>query len=181
MPRYPLIHRLLHWAVAVILLWQLAVGLTFLALSFEETLATFGKEMTDFLYLGHKSAGIVLLILMLARLAMRLTFGKPPYRPPLAPMERVLSSAVHIGLYIALIVQPLLGWAATAAGGFPIGFFGWTLPGFLPRDPPLGAALYAVHGAVGVIIILLIMLHVAGALRHWLILRDGVMRRMSLF
>ena len=133
MPRYPLIHRILHWAVALIVLWQVMVGLVFLGLSFDETVATFGKAATDFLYLYHKSFGIVLLILMLIRLGLRLANGKPPYRPPLAPFERRLSRAVHALLYVALIVQPLLGLAATSAGGFPIEFFGWIIPGFLPK------------------------------------------------
>lgn len=180
MPRYPLIHRILHWAVALIVLWQVTVGLAFLLLSFDETVATFGKAATDFLYKYHKSFGIVLLFLMLIRLGLRSAYGKPPYRPPLAPLERRLSSAVHTGLYLALIIQPLLGLAATSAGGFPIEFFGWVLPGFLAKNPDLGTTLYAVHGGVGIIIVVLALLHIAGALRHWLVLRDGVMKRMSL-
>jgi cytochrome b561 len=180
MPRYPLIHRLLHWLVVVIVLWQAAVGFTFMFLEFEGTLATFGQPTTDLLYTYHKTFGIVVLGLMLVRLAIRLAFGKPEYRPPISPLERRLSTAVHAGLYAALIVQPVVGWAATAAGGYPVQFFGWVLPGFLSKDPPLGEALYEVHAAIGWIILLLVLLHVAGALRHWLVIRDGVMSRMSL-
>ncbi|HET7409323.1 MAG TPA: cytochrome b [Paracoccaceae bacterium] len=180
MPRYPLIHRLLHWAVAVIVLWQAGVGLIFMVLEFEGTLASFGQDWTNFLYTYHKSFGIVVLGLMLARLGVRLAVGRPDYRPPLTTLERRLSGAVHFGLYAALIAQPVVGWAATAAGGFPIEFFGWVLPGFLSKDEGLGETLYGLHGAIGAIIVLLALLHVAGALRHWLVLRDRVMTRMSL-
>ena len=76
--------------------------------------------------------------------------------------------------------RPAHSWAATAAGGFPIEFFGWILPGFLSKNEHLSETLYAVHGAIGAIIVLLALLHVTGALRHWLVIRDGVMTRMSL-
>lgn len=180
MPRYPLIHRVLHWLVAIIVLWQAGVGLTFMFLEFEGTLAAFGQPTTDFLYTYHKTFGIVVLVLMLVRLAIRLIIGRPEYRPPIKPFERRLSGAVHAGLYAGLIAQPIVGWAATAAGGFPVQFFGWVLPGFLAKDTGLSETLYAVHGAIGAAIVLLVLLHVAGALRHWLVLRDGVMTRMSL-
>src|SRR5699024_6827369 len=113
MPRYKLIQRILHWAVALIVLWQVAVGLTFMVLEFEGTLATFGEDATNFLYKYHKSFGILVLILMLARLCIRLAVGRPDYHPPLTPVERRLSGAVHSGLYAALIAQPVIGWAAT--------------------------------------------------------------------
>lgn len=180
MPRYPLIHRLLHWAVAAGVLWLAVVGFTFMILEFEGTLAAFGQEWTNFLYTYHKTVGILVFGLMLARLGIRAAVGKPAYRPPLTALERRLSTAVHFGLYLALIVQPVVGWAATAAGGYPIEFFGWVLPGILSKDPPLSGTLYDLHGAIGSVIVLLVLLHVAGALRHWLVLRDGVMARMSL-
>lgn len=180
MPRYPLIHRLLHSAVAVLIAFVLAVGFVFMFLEFDGVLSTFGEDTTNLLYTYHKSFGVLLLVLMIARLGTRLAFGKPEYRPPLDALERRLSAAVHAGLYVALFVQPLIGWAATAAGGYPIQFFGWVLPGFLPKDPPLSSTLYDVHGVVGWMILLLAGLHIAGALRHWLVIRDGVMTRISL-
>jgi cytochrome b561 len=179
-PRYPLIHRLLHWAVAIIAPVVLTVGMIFMFLEFEGTLATFGQATTDLLYTYHKTFGIVVLILMLLRLAVRLSFGKPEYRPPIAGWERAVSTAVHASLYALLIVQPMLGWAATAAGGFPVQFFGWTLPGLLAKDEALSRTLYDVHGAAGSLILILVVVHIAGALRHWLIKRDGVMTRMAL-
>jgi cytochrome b561 len=180
MPRYPLIHRLLHWAIAVVVLGTLSVGMIFMFLEFEGTLATFGQPMTDLLYTYHKTFGIVVLTLMLLRLGVRLAFGKPAYRPPIAAWERAVSTTVHASLYGLLIVQPMLGWAATAAGGYPVQFFGWTLPGLLSKDEALSERLYGVHGLFGWLILILAALHIAGALRHWLIKRDQVMTRMAL-
>ena len=180
MPRYPLIHRLLHWAIAVIVPVVLTVGMIFMFLEFEGTLAAFGQPATDLLYTYHKSFGIVILALMLLRLAVRLTFGKPPYRPPIAAWERAVSTAVHASLYALLILQPMLGWAATAAGGYPVQFFAWNLPGLLAKDESLSRTLYGVHGLFGWLILILAGLHIAGALRHWLVKRDQVMTRMAL-
>ncbi len=180
MPRYSLIHRLLHWAIALIVLGMLSVGMIFMFLEFEGTVATFGQATTDLLYTYHKSFGIVVLILMLVRLAVRLANGKPEYRPPIEGWERAVSAAVHASLYALLILQPILGWAATAAGGFPVQFFAWNLPGFLAKDEALSETLYEVHGVVGWLILILVGVHVAGALRHWMVKRDQVMARMAL-
>jgi cytochrome b561 len=180
MPRYPLIHRLLHWTIAVIAPLVLTVGMIFMFLEFEGTLAAFGQPATDLLYTYHKTFGIVILTLMLLRLVIRLTFGKPEYRPPIAGWERAVSTAVHASLYALLILQPMLGWAATAAGGFPVQFFAWTLPGLLAKDEGLSRTLYDVHGLTGWLILLLVVVHIAGALRHWLVKRDQVMTRMAL-
>ena len=104
-----------------------------------------------------------------------------PHRPPLAGFERVASRAVHDLFYVALLAMPVIGWLATAAGGYPVQFFGWTLPGFIGKDKELSETLFTIHGVIGWVILGLVVLHVAGAMRHWLIKRDGVMARMSLF
>lgn len=181
MQRYSTVHRWLHWAIAVIAVGLLAAGLTLGFLGFSGAKEAFGGPATNALYFLHKSFGITLLILMLARLVVRARNGKPPYATPLEPWQRILSTAVHHLLYIALIVQPAIGWLATGAGGFPVTFFGLQLPKILAKNERLSEQLYAVHGTIGFILLALIALHVAGALYHWTIRRDGVMQRMSLF
>jgi cytochrome b561 len=180
-PRYPLVHRLIHWAVAVIALCLLTVGFTLATLGFDGTVARFGQDTTNLLFKYHKTFGIILLGLMTLRLALRLTLGRPPYEPPLPRFNKVASETVHGLLYVALLVQPLLGWAATASGGYPIEFFNAVLPGFLTKDPALSKTIYAIHYDVGLVILTLIAIHVGGAMTHWLVLRDNVIRRMSLF
>lgn len=179
--RYSLPQRLIHWTVAVIVVGLLAVGMTLGILGFDGVKDRFGIEVTNLLYKYHKSFGVLLLGLMTLRLLMRLALGKPQHVPPLPAFNRVASEAVHGMLYVLLLAQPLIGWAATAAGGFPIEFFGWVLPGFLAKDPDLSKTLYGLHYLNGWTIIGLIGIHVSAALMHWLVLRDGVIRRMSLF
>jgi cytochrome b561 len=179
--RYTPLQRLLHWAVAVLVICGLTLGLTLGVLGFEGAKNTFGMDATNVIYKYHKTFGVLVLALMLVRLAVRLGVGRPEYDPPLPPVNRAVSRMVHGALYALLLVQPVLGWAATAAGGFPIEFFSWELPKFLSKNPALSASLYDLHGAVGLFLLVLITVHISAALFHWLSLRDNVIRRMSLF
>ncbi len=179
--RYTLVQRLLHWLIALLVLGLLAVGMIFFFLDFEGTKNTFGREVTDALYTYHKTFGILVLALMILRVALRVVLGAPPYAPPLPAFLRVASHAVHGFLYLALLAMPVVGWLATAAGGYPVQFFDWTLPGLVAKDKALAETLFWLHGALGWVIIGLLVVHIGAALMHWLVKRDGVMARMSLF
>lgn len=180
-PRYTLAQRLVHWAIAIIAVCVLVVGLTLGILGFDGVKATFGMEATNLLYKYHKTFGVVLLGLMTLRLVLKLTLGRPEYDPPLPRFNQVASEAVHGLLYIALLAQPILGWLATAAGGYPVEFFSATLPGFIGKDEALSKSLYSIHYSVGLLILALIAVHVGAALMHRFVKRDTVMHRMSLF
>ena len=178
--RYSLAQRLLHWLIAILAIPALGVGLTLGWLGFEGARDSFGSDVTNALYAGHKTVGVLLLVLMTLRLIVRLVRGTPPPAPTLTPFERIASRAVHDLLYLILLALPIVGWLATAAGGYPVQFFAWTLPGLIAKDPALSETLFQLHGALGWVLLALLALHIAGALMHWLIKRDGVMRRMSL-
>lgn len=179
--RYHLLQRLIHWAVAIIAICMLAAGATLGILGFDGLKETFGMPVTNAIYKYHKTFGVIMLGLMTLRLLLKLTLGRPDYDPPLPRFNKVASAMVHGLLYVALLVQPMLGWAATAAGGFPIEFFNTTLPKLIGKDKDLSETLYMVHGAVGALILTLIAIHVGAALTHRFIKRDTVMKRMSLF
>ena len=177
-PRYAPVQRGLHWLIALLVVGVFAGGQIIDNYGFEGMKAAFGLDMTNRIYMLHKTFGIVILALMAARIAARLTFGKPEYRPPLSPIEAKASAAVHGLFYVLLILMPVLGWAATATGGFPVQFFGWNLPPLFGKDEALSETLFGLHGAVGSVIALLVVVHVAAAIRHAAVNRDGVMRRM---
>ncbi|MGB4333835.1 MAG: cytochrome b [Chromatiaceae bacterium] len=179
--RYTLVQRLLHWLLALLVIPALGVGLTLGWLGFDGTKDAFGGEVTDALYTGHKTMGVLILALMTLRLVMRLTLGAPPPVPTLTGFERLASQAVHALLYLVLLAQPIVGWLATAAGGYPVQLFAWTLPGLIAKDPALSEKLFQLHGVLGWTLLALLALHIGAALMHWLVKRDGVMRRMSLF
>lgn len=180
-PRYRLIQRLLHWGVALVVLPMLAVGSTLGTLGFEGAVDVFGPGVTNTLYVLHKTGGVLLLGLMVVRIVARLKYGRPHYAIPIEHRaQRVLSEAVHGLLYIGLIAMPVLGWAATATGGYPINFFQWVLPPLMGENESLSAVLFQLHGLLGWALIGLLILHISGGLYHWLIRKDGVMTRMSL-
>lgn len=179
--RYVYPHRLLHWLVAGAVLLSLASGLTLGFLGFEGTVDLMGKTLTNVLYGSHKTLGVLILLLMTLRVITRLAFAVPDYAPPLNRFERVVSTSVHHLLYLALIIMPLIGWTATASGGFPVEFFVWQLPGVIGKDEQLSEQLFMLHGWLGWTILVLVVLHMAGAIFHWKIKRDNVMKRMSLF
>ena len=180
MPRYALVQRLLHWLIAGLVLLAFAFGGTIGYFEFGGLREIFGATGTDLIYTTHKTLGVLILGFMVVRLLTRFTFGKPAYATPLPAPQRVASQLVHSLFYLLLLVMPVLGWLATAAGGFPVSLFQLELPGLIGRDEVLSETLFLWHQYVGYALIALIVLHVAGAMHHWLIRRDEVMQRMSL-
>ena len=182
MERYALVQRLLHWLIAVLVIGALTMGWTLGTLEFKGAVETFGQATTNTLYKYHKTFGILILGFMLIRIVVRLMLPKPAYDPPLSKFDRIASSSVHGILYVALVCMAVTGWLGTGASDFPVQFFDWNLPKILAKDKELGGVLlYTVHGIFGYIITLCVFLHIGGALKHWLVHRDGVMGRMSLF
>jgi len=179
--RYIYPHRLLHWSVAGVVLLSLTSGLTIGFLGFNGATDLLGQVLTNVLYGSHKTLGVLILLLMILRVITRLAFAVPDHVPPLNTFQRVVSKSVQSLLYLALIAMPVIGWAGTASGGYPVEFFIWHLPGFIGKDKQLSELLFVLHEWLGWIILALVVLHVTGAMFHWKIKRDNVMKRMSLF
>ena len=179
--RYSLPQRLLHWGIAGLVALALVAGILIFTFGFSGLQDAFGGAVTGAIYKYHKTAGVLVLGLMILRLVLRLRLGAPAPVTSLTTMERTLSTGVQLLLYALLLALPVLGWLASAAGGYPVQFFEWNLPGLIGKDKALSEILFTLHGLAALAVMLLLGLHIAGALRHWLIKRDGVMRRMSLF
>ena len=179
--RYHWLLRLLHWIIGLIVLALLASGLLIWFLGFEGVTQMLGEASRNMLYEYHKTFGMIVLVLMLVRLFVRFETGKPAYvnRPALA--VRALSAVVQYLFYILLIAQAVIGILATDALNFPLEFFHWNLPQFIAKDEGMGKALYEAHAWIGWGLVILVVLHVGGALKHWLFMRDGVMGRMRPF
>jgi cytochrome b561 len=95
--------------------------------------------------------------------------------------ERAAARLTHAGLYLLLLVLPLTGWvmASVSPLGIPTVVFGlFTLPNPFQPSATLEAALKLVHGLLALALAMLVALHVGGALRHHLVRRDDVLRRM---
>jgi len=169
--RYDGVAQAFHWLVVAMLITQYFVALLlsyFLPKSAEAGLAEW-----------HFSVGSSVLVVMLARLAWRLTHTPPPPPKDLSPGLRLLSRATHWVFYAVLIVLPVLGWAAASADGARVHLAGLIpLPLLVPKDDPFGKAMATVHPAIAITLLAVIALHIAGALYHAFIKRDGVLQRM---
>jgi cytochrome b561 len=160
----------LHWVIALALLISFGVGLYMVSLP----LSPWRLK----LYNWHKWAGITILALSLLRFGWRLTH-RPPADLPMAPWQRNAAHATHYMLYLMFLLVPLAGWAYSSAAGFPVVVFGvLPLPDLLPADKALAETIQPLHKWLGWLLGALIVAHVAAALKHHFIDRDGLLSRM---
>lgn len=166
--RYSTVAIWLHWIIALALAFQLALGFAM------------PRDASGFaLYQFHKSVGITILVLTLARLAWRLTHRPPPAVE--GGFTGFLAKAVHVGLYAFMVLTPLTGWALVSTDPLNIptvlfGTIGWP---HLPLPSGMNDAMDSAHGLLAWLGITLFLLHVAGALRHHVLLKDGLLTRMA--
>lgn len=127
----------------------------------------------------HKWMGVCLWGLVLVRLAVRLLRPPVPLPAALPRWQVVTAKGLHVALYGLLLTVPLLGYLYSLAAGFPVVLFGvWPLPVVMQPDPALKPVLKAWHLLANQALWALVCLHVAAALKHALIDRDGVFERM---
>jgi cytochrome b561 len=168
--RYTLPAIALHWLLALLILGSLAVGtwMTGLAMS----------PLRLQLYNWHKWAGVIILTLTALRLLWRLTH-RPPAPPAMPAWQAAAHRATHGLMYALFFAVPLVGWAYSSAAGYPVVLFGvLPLPDFVPVDKALAEAVKPWHAWLAWALTALIGLHIAAALKHHFIDRDGLLSRM---
>ncbi len=180
--RYTTVAIVLHWLIALILIANIV-----LAWQFDDA-----KGLAKFqLFQLHKSLGITVLVLSLARLAWRL-INPPP--APLASMkawDRYASLAVHLGFYVIMIGMPMSGWLMVSASphNIPTLLFGFIDLPYLPfvhglavaQAKALDDAFSEAHEIMAWVAYGLIGLHVGAALKHQFLDRDTIVSRMIPF
>ena len=164
------LQRALHWLMAIMVLAMLFIGVTMVS-----TL----KPRFLTLIAIHKPLGIAILVLALLRLGLRLWRGAPPLPSDLSSIQVAAAKFSHAVLYALLIAMPLIGWGMLSAGGYPIVLFGSVhLARILPQNDQLYAVLRTAHTLLAYMFFATILLHIAAALLHVLIRRDGVFQAM---
>lgn len=137
-----------------------------------------GSDPREAMKAWHFMLGLVVLVLVFARISLRLLFRAPAISPPLPIWQKILATTMYLALYLFLIVMPLLGWLTLNAEGKPVYFFGLLLPNLITPSESLAANFEALHETIGLIGYYLIGLHAAAALFHHYILRDDTLLRM---
>jgi cytochrome b561 len=162
----------MHWFVAVAVIVLLALGPVMKRLIPEGSLR-------DNLYSFHEALGALVLMVMVVRLVRRAAFGVPAPDASMPPVEQRASLWAQYALYVLLFVTTVLGWAGTNAYGDPVSVFGlFDFPTILGKDRPLSDRIIVWHLICGILIGVIVALHIAGALYHWLVKGDRVLQRM---
>jgi cytochrome b561 len=169
--RFNVVQRFLHWVMALCILTMFFVGVGMVS-----TIAPIYVPLLA----AHKSLGIVILALALIRLAVRGLYGAPALPSDLPEPMRLAAHLSHYALYGLMIAMPLIGWAMLSAAHYPIVIFGTVrLPWILPQSDTLHALLWGAHFYLAFAFFALVLLHLAAALFHALIRRDGVFESMA--
>lgn len=169
--RFSPLQRLLHWLMALCILAMFFIGVGMVSTvtpSYVPLLAT------------HKTLGIAILLLAVVRLGVRLRHGAPALPAGLPGPMRLAARLSHGALYALMIGMPLIGWAMMSAAAYPIVLYGdIRLPPILPQSTTLQALLWGAHFYLAFAFFALVLLHLAAALFHLLVRRDGVFRSMA--
>ena len=163
--------RLLHWLMALCILAMLFIGVGMVS-----------TVMPTYLTLVaiHKPLGIAILVLVLIRLTLRLRYGAPALPADLPEPMKLAAQLSHYALYLLMIGMPLIGWGMLSAAAYPVVLFpGVVLPPILPQSASLHSLLWNAHFYLAFCFFALILLHVAAALFHALVRRDGVFEAMA--
>ena len=167
---FTLAARVLHWLMAVLIVAMLFIGVGMVASV---------SARHEWLLAIHKPLGIAILLLAVVRLAVRLRHPPPPLPADLPALQKLAALASHWLLYFLMLAMPLIGWAMLSAGGYPV-MLGTSLrlPPIFPASPVAFAVLRHLHGWFAMLLFLTFLAHMAAALYHGLIRRDGVLSSM---
>ena len=163
--------KALHWGIAVLIFGMLGLGFYMTGLDLSPTKLQ--------LFSWHKWAGVTVFMLVVVRLAWRVTHRPPALPAHMPALERFAAHAGHHLLYVLMFAIPLSGWLMSSAKGFQTVWFGvLPIPDLLAKDKALGDLLQTVHVVLNFVLIAVLLGHVGAALKHHFIDKDDVMTRM---
>lgn len=161
----------LHWLIALLIAGAFGLGWYMNDLPISPARLQY--------YAWHKWVGVTVFGLAFLRLFWRLTH-RPPSPPATMARWQVYASALaHAALYLLLFAVPLSGWLYSSASGYPVVYLKLVqLPDLVGKDKALAHTLKEVHELLTTVLLWLVILHVAAALKHQFWDRDGLLWRM---
>ena len=160
----------LHWALAVLLVSQVALG--WYMMSIEDA------PGSGWYFSLHKSTGLVIFSLVAARLVWRLTHPRPPLPASVPTWESRLAWVSQALLYVVMVLMPVTGLLGAGYAKSSVPFFGLMLPRWAVPNHDLAEQFFGIHAILAWVLVALVTLHLLGALKHLLLDHDGVFRRM---
>ena len=168
--RYSTPLRVIHWLMAIFIIGMLCSGFYMKSLP-----AT--NEIKFSIYAIHKACGITVLLLVIIRILVRVFTYAPPFPPSFPRLIINVSKAVHFGLYSLMILVPLSGYVMSSASGIKIKYF-FPIPLLINKNKELASAANSAHSILAYFLILLITLHILGALKHTLVDKQNIFKRI---
>jgi cytochrome b561 len=176
---YGALSKLLHWLMAAIILTLIGVGMYMADLPMDTAEQ---KQYAFQFFAMHKSFGVVILALIVLRIIWVRISPVPKLPAVFEARERIVVKALQGLLYLLMIIVPLSGYLMSNAGGHPINVFGlFEMPALVDKSKSLGGFMHEAHEILGMSILVLILLHVAGAVKHRLKDKGGesdILKRM---
>ena len=164
------LQRALHWVMAICILAMLFVGVGMVS--------TIKPEYLTLVSI-HKPLGIVILVLAVLHLIVRWHYGAPPLPSDMPEPMKLAARLSHVLFYLLMIAMPLIGWTMLSTADYPVVVAGIQLPAILPPNPELHSMLWNSHRLLAFCFFALILVHLAAALFHALVRRDGVFDAMA--
>jgi len=172
--QYGLVAKFLHWTVALMIIGVWGVGYYITEAMPKD------DPSAHQLYNLHKSTGMAILLLVVIRLSWRL-YNSPPRLATMAKPLALLARSVHYSLYVLMFIQPISGWFMSSSAGYPPSMFGlFTFPDIVAKNQESVEFYKDLHNTCAYILLVLLVLHVAGALYHHFIAKDNTLRKMTL-
>ena len=190
--KYTNVAIVLHWLIGIAILFMFVLGwfMTELPKETPKTTSfdifnlgfiTWGVEeeqsQRSFYFNLHKSVGLSLLMLIVLRMYWRFTHRPPAFLNSMKLWEKRLAKATHHSLYLLMFLIPLTGIIMSAGSKYGIKWFGIkVIPGF--DDKAIRELFYEFHEIFGLLLLLILILHILGAVKHSIVDKDGTLRRM---
>lgn len=190
--KYTNVAIVLHWLIGIAILFMFVLGwfMTELPKETPKTTSfdifnlgfiTWGVEeeqsQRSFYFNLHKSVGLSLLMLIVLRMYWRFTHRPPAFLNSMKLWEKRLAKATHHSLYLLMFLIPLSGIIMSAGSKYGIKWFGIkVIPGF--DDKAIRELFYEFHEIFGLLLLLILILHILGAVKHSIVDKDGTLRRM---
>lgn len=166
--------RRFHWWTVALILVQVPLGLY---MAYRGNVLGIFDDLTNNLYSSHKLIGIIIFLVVLARLAYRLMHGAPTDEPTLEWWHKAASHFNHWGLYLLLLATPIAGYIGISQ--YPaLNIFGIPLPGIVAADQDAASRTFMIHFWLALVLVAFVAIHVAAALYHYVIRKDNVLTRM---
>lgn len=173
--RYGALSKVLHWAMAVMIIALVVVGFYMTGLEKEDP-----NRIN--IYNLHKAVGALTLFLLILRVVWLRTSPAPELPSVFSKNERFLTQGVRSLLYLLMALVPVSGYVLSTAAGYPVHFFGlFDLPLLFEKNKALADFAHEAHEILGYAILVFVLLHAAGAIRHRLLNRGDeadVLQRM---